>query len=1017
MSRLNFSAIAVKQRSVTLFFLLLTLIGGLYAFLAMGRAEDPTFTVRVMMVSAQWPGASPEVIERQLVDPLEKEIQQVADLKTVETTIRPGAVYLKVEFEDFVTSAELPDRFYQVRRRMRDIEGSLPEGVIGPQINEDFSDVYFSLMALTSDNRSQRELLLVAEALRDRLQQVQGVNKAQMFGERQQRVFVQFDAAKLQRLGASAGELAEQLQQFNQLIPAGSIESEGPTLRIRLDNDLSDLSQLKTLPLVINQRQFQLQDVARVERGFRDPPQQLIRAFGEDALLLGVVMEQGENGQQFGERLATFVQQQKQRLPVDIQLRVLTNQANAIDDAVNLFQVKFFVALLVVMGVSILAIGFRAGLVVGIAIPVTLAATFMVMLAMGMNLDRITLGALIIALGLLVDDAIIAIEMMLVKMEEGIDRVQAATYAWTVTAAPMLFGTLVTVAGFVPIGFAKSAVGEYAGNIFWVLAISLILSWLVAVFFTPYLGVKMLPAIKEEQKSRSPAEKYPRLRQLISYCVGHKKTVVFATFALLIVAIVGLVGPVEKQFFPASDRTEVIVSVYMPEGTAFHRTNKTMQQLEKIAADADGIESVSAYIGAGPPRYFISANPEQPNSAFAKLLVVTKNPAARDQLMQTFNQAIDDGEFTQARIRVERLLYGPPVEWPVAFRVMGPDPVKLRQIAGQVREVMAANQYTLEPHLEWSERVPVVQLQWQSGELIRHGFTPALVAQQLNMLLDGQRITQLRDGIRTVPLEAISDQVALDHSEAAARYKNVLQQIELRNQQGRVVPLTQLADITVGFEDPVLKRYNREFSIAVNSEIAGAQPKDVTDAIWQQLQPIKEQLPFTYDIQIAGTEEQSAKAQASIQALQPLMLALMLIFVMLQMRSFSGTFMVIMTAPLGLIGAVAALLIFRQPFGFVATLGLIGLAGILMRNTLILTQQVSDNLNEGMAERKAIIEAAVQRARPVLLTAFAAVLAFVPLTLDSFWGPLAYVLIGGISVGTIITLLFVPALYALWYRT
>lgn len=1017
MSKLNFSAIAVKQRSVTLFFLLLTLIGGLYAFFSMGRAEDPTFTVRVMMVSAQWPGASTEVIERQLVDPLEKEIQQVADLKTVETTIRPGAVYLKVEFEDFVTSAELPDRFYQVRRRMRDIQATLPEGVIGPQINEDFSDVYFSLMALTSDERNQRQLLVIAESLRDRLQQVSGVNKAVMFGEREQRVYVQFDAAKLQRLGASASQLAEQLQQFNQLIPAGSIESEGPTLRIRLDNDLADLEQLKRLPLLINQRQFKLSDVARVERGFRDPPRQLIRAFGDDALLLGVVMEQGKNGQQFGDRLARFVQQQQQRLPVDIKLRVLTNQADAIDDAVNLFQVKFFVALLVVMGVSILAIGFRAGLVVGIAIPVTLAATFMVMLAMGMNLDRITLGALIIALGLLVDDAIIAIEMMLVKMEQGIDRVQAATYAWTVTAAPMLFGTLVTVAGFVPIGFAKSAVGEYAGNIFWVLAISLLMSWLVAVFFTPYLGVKMLPDVKTEQQSRSLSEKYPRLRRIISYCVEHKKTVVLSTFGLLAVAIIGLMGPVEKQFFPASDRTEVIVSVYMPEGTAFHATNQTVQQLEQITAAADGIESVSAYIGAGPPRYFISANPEQPNSAFGKLLVVTKDPTARDRLMQTFNQAIDDGEFTQARVRVERLLYGPPVEWPVAFRVTGPDPIKLRQIAERVRQTMAANQHTTEPHLEWGERVPVIQLQWQSGELVRHGFTPALVAQQLNMLLDGQRITELRDGIRTVPLQAISDKVALDHSESAARYKNALQKLELRNQQGQVVPLTQLADITVAFEDPVLKRYNREFSMAVNSEIQGAQPKDVTDAIWQQLQPIKDDLPFAYDIQIAGSEEQSAKAQDSIRALQPLMLALMLIFVMLQMRSFGGTLMVIMTAPLGLIGAVAALLLFGQPFGFVATLGLIGLAGILMRNTLILTQQVSDNRNEGMDDRQAIIEAAVQRARPVLLTAFAAVLAFVPLTFDSFWGPLAYVLIGGVSVGTIITLLFVPALYALWYKT
>ncbi|HAD49360.1 MAG TPA: MFS transporter, partial [Idiomarina sp.] len=427
MSMPNLSAIAVKQRSVTLFFLLLLLVGGLYSFLSMGRAEDPSFTVRVMMVSAQWPGAEPEVIERQLVDKLEKEIQEVPDLKAIETTIRPGAAFLQVEFEDFVSSAELPDRFYQVRRRMQDIQASLPDGVIGPQVNEDFSDVYFSMMSLTAEDQNQRDLIPIAEALRDRLQQVDGVNKALIFGERQQQVYIRFNEDKVQRLGLTTQQLADYVQQFNQLIPAGSIEAAGPVLRLRVDNNLAELERLRQLPVVIGQQNFKLQDIAQVERGFRDPPEQMIRAFGENALIVGVVMQQGENGQEFGGRLADFVKAEQDRLPAGTQLRVLTNQANAIDDAVNLFQVKFLVALLVVMGASILAIGFRAGLVVGIAIPVTLAATFMVMLAMGMNLDRVTLGALILALGLLVDDAIIAIEMMLVKMEQGVDRVQAAT--------------------------------------------------------------------------------------------------------------------------------------------------------------------------------------------------------------------------------------------------------------------------------------------------------------------------------------------------------------------------------------------------------------------------------------------------------------------------------------------------------------------------------------------------------------------------------------------------------------
>ena len=1015
MPSLNLSAIAVKQRSVTLFFLILTLIGGLYAFSSMGRAEDPSFTVRVMMVSAQWPGARPDVIEKQVVDKLEKEIQQVPDLKAIETTIRPGAAYLQVEFEDFVTSSELPDRFYQVRRRMQDIQSSLPEGVIGPQVNEDFSDVYFSMMALTSEAKSQRDLIPDAEALRDRLQQVDGVNKALLFGEREQQVYIRFDQAKVQRLGLTTQQLADHVRQFNQLTPAGSIESDGPVLRLRINNDLSDIQRLRELPITIENRSFKLNDIAEVERGYRDPPQQIIRAFGEEALIIGVVMQAGENGQEFGARLAEFVTNEKQRLPAGTELRVLTNQADAIDDAVNLFQVKFLIALLVVMGVSILAIGFRAGLIVGIAIPVTLGATFMVMLAMGMNLDRVTLGALILALGLLVDDAIIAIETMLVKMEQGVDRVQAATFAWSVTAAPMLFGTLVTISGFVPIGFAKSAVGEYAGNIFWVLAISLTLSWLVAVIFTPYLGVKMLPDIAPD-KQVNHESRYPKLRSWISYSVGHKKTVVAVTVGLLVLSIIGMAGPVQKQFFPASDRTEVIVSIYMPEGTAFHRTNGVMNKLESIAEQAEGIDSISAYVGAGPPRFFISANPEQPNPSFGKLLVVANNPQARDTLMQQYQQAIDAGEFTEARIRVERLMYGPPVDWPVAFRVVGPDPVQLRQYAEQVQQIMQKHPNTIAPHLEWSERVPALKLNWRDAELAKHGLTPAAVAQQLQLQLDGQRITQLRDGLRTVPLTAIGSASGIDHSEQATQQRDALSRIELRTQSGNVVPLQQVADIKVEFEDPVLKRYNRQLSIAVNSEIQGAQPKDITEALWADLQQVRADMPYQYDVQISGTEEQSAKAQGSIRALMPLMVALMLIFVMLQMRSFSGTFMVIVTAPLGLIGAVIALLLFNQPFGFVSTLGLIGLAGILMRNTLILTQQVSDNLADGMSQRKAIIEAAVQRARPVLLTALAAVLAFIPLTLDSFWGPLAYVLIGGVSVGTIITLLFVPALYALWYR-
>nr|WP_205743685.1 efflux RND transporter permease subunit [Halomonas alimentaria] len=999
---------AVRERAVTLFFLILALLAGAYAFASLGRAEDPDFTVRVMMVSAAWPGASPEEIQESVVDPLEKRIQEVDDLYRIETTIRPGRADLKVEFEDTVPGEAIAQRFYQVRRRMQDAAPTLPEGVMGPMINEDFGDVYFSLAALTAPGMPMRELVREAEEIRDRLQRVEGVNKAEVLGERQERMHVDFDLARLQSLGVSPEAVFSAIQAHNRLLPAGRIDTRGPRLYLRLTNDLSEPEALADVPIRIGERLIRLGDIAEISRGYEDPPSYLVRAFGEEGLLLGVVMEQGVNGLAFGDRLDAFWRQERRRLPLGMSLEVMTNQADAIAGAVNLFQVKFLVAVLVVMLVTMLAVGLRAGIVVGIAIPITLALTFVTMLAMGINLDRVTLGALIIALGLLVDDAIIALEMMIVKMEAGWNRLEAATHAWNVTAAPMLFGTLVTVAGFVPIGFAQSAVGEYTGNIFWVLCVSLLLSWIVAVVFTPYLGVKLLPEQKagHGQHQAYQSRGYRRLRGIISRCVRFRKSVVALTVVLLVAAAAGLAGPVEKQFFPSSDRPEVLVSVYHPQGTAIGATDATTRRIEALIGEAEGVASLSAYVGAGAPRFFISANPEQPNPAFAKLIAVTEGVAARERLIERLNDHIAAGDFPEARVRVQKLLYGPPVDWPVSIRVLGDDPDRLREIGHQVREVIAGHAATRDPHLEWNERVPRLHLAIDHHRLQLVGLTPDEVARQLQFQLDGMTITELRDGIRLVP--AVGRGAQADSID--------LQSLEILNREGRRIPLAQLGELETLFEEPVIRRIDRQPFLAVNAEIEGAQPNDVTQEVWQALGDLRDRLPAGYRLQIGGSVEQSTKAEASIQALQPLMVVLMLIFIMLQMRSFAGTFIVIATAPLGLIGAVAALLLFNQPFGFVATLGLIGLAGILMRNTLILTQQVADNVRSEMTMRDAVVEAAVQRARPVVLTALAAIFAFIPLTLDSFWGPLAYVLIGGVAVGTLITLFFVPALYALGYR-
>lgn len=1004
----NLSRIAVEQRSVTLFFLILSILVGAYAFFSLGRAEDPQFTVRVLVVSVEWPGATVQELQGQVVDRLEKRIQEVENLYRIETSIRPGRADLQVEFRDYTPSERLPELFYEVRKRMWDEQPHMPRGVIGPIVNDDFSDVYFSLIALTAPGLPMRDLTRVAEGVRDRLQQVEGVHKALLLGERQQRVYVEFDNAELVNLGIEASAIFEAITGHNTLAPTGQVETAGPRIYLRVDSDLSELERLREVPIRAGDRILRLGDLARVREGYEDPPSFVIRSDGEDALVLGIVMADGTNGLALGDRLAAFLEVERTRLPLGVDLKILTNQADAIAAAVNLFQLKFLIAVLVVMVVSFLTIGLRAGVIVGIAVPTTIGLTFLLMMHQGMNLDRITLGALIIGLGLLVDDAIIAIEMMLVKLGEGLKRIDAAAFAWRATAAPMLFGTLVTVAGFVPIGFAQSGVGEYAGNIFWVLAFALLISWLVAVTFTPLLGAMLLPErVEGHHEDGYDSPMYRRLRALIEFCVDRRGLVVAGTVGLLLLSVLGMAGPVAKQFFPGSDRPEVLVSVFLPQGSSVTLTDRVTRRIEAALETMEGVESLSAYVGAGAPRFFISANPEQPDPAFAKIVAVAENEATRNQIMAALGQSIADGAFPEARVRVSRLLYGPPVIWPLEYRVVGDDPMELRRLGYAVRDIMAEHPHVVDPHLEWDERAPVARLVMDAERLRRIGLTPREVAEQLEYQSHGLTIGEIRQDIRSVRLVArgLNEDGPIDPMG-----------LELKTADGRKVTLSQLGELQVEFEEPVIWRYNRHPVVAIQADIRGAQPNDVNAELWAAMAELRASLPDGYRIDIGGSMEQSGKANASINKLMPMMVALMLIFIMLQMRSFIGSFVVVATAPLGLIGAVLALLLFGQPFGFVALLGLIGLAGILMRNTLILTQQVADNLAEGQRRREAIIEAAVRRARPVVLTAAAAALAFVPLTFDSFWGPLAYVLIGGVIVGTAITLLFVPALYALIVR-
>ncbi|MGM0517927.1 MAG: efflux RND transporter permease subunit [Pseudomonadota bacterium] len=1013
-SRFNLSRLAVHERAITLYLILLVAAAGLYAFVSLGRAEDPAFTLKVMLAEAHWPGATAREMQEQVGEPLEQALDNVPYFDFVETVARPGAVYLRINFEEFTPPEEVGDVFYQVRKHLSDAEPELPPGVAGPYFNDDFSDVYFTLYSLTAPGVDQRELVRAGEMLRRETLRVEGVAKAHLLGEQDDRVEIRLDPERIQSLGLSLDAVSEAIAAQNRMTERGRIETDGPRLYLRVGPGLDGggtaaIERIGNAPLVIGERVLRISDVADVTRRLADPPAFQIETDGERALMVGVIMGENVNGLKLGERLEAFEARIAARLPEGVRLEKVTDQADAIRLAVDTFQTKFLLALGVVMLVGFLALGLRAGLVVATAVPLTLAITFLVMQITGKNLDRITLGALILSLGLLVDDAIIAIEMMLVKLEEGADRIAAAAHAWTVTAMPMLVGTLITVVGFVPIGFAQSNVGEYAGNIFWILGISLTASWFVAVVFTPYLGVKLLPKVEPQAGEMYDTRIYRGLRRVITGCVRHRWWVIGGTLILFAGSAVLMGKGVAKQFFPSSDRPELLIDIQLPEGSSVVATREVAERIAAAIEDDPALESLSTYIGRGAPRFFLALNPELPDPGFAKIIAVTHDAEARSALKARLDEMIAEGDFPEARVRPHPLLYGPPVVWPVQFRVMGPEVERLAEIGERVRAVMADNPHLVDPHLEWGDAVPSLRVELDPARLAQLGLAPVEVQDQLAGWINGRVATQLREDIRGI------DVVVMGEPEAV-RDPGALEAMPVRTPSGQAVPLAQLGEVVVDTELPVFKRRNQRPYINVNAEIRGAQPPDATAASWADLADIRAALPDGYRIEIGGTVEQSGRAQNSLKAVMPVMVVLMLTLIMLNMRSFPGLFMVLFTAPLGLIGAAAALWLFDRPFGFVALLGLIGLAGILMRNTLILVGQIDENRRAGDDRHTAVIEATIRRARPVVLTALAAVLAFVPLTTSTFWGPLAVTLIGGVAVGTVLTIVFLPAMYAVWFR-
>jgi multidrug efflux pump subunit AcrB len=1011
MQRFNLSEWAITHRALVLFLIVVLGAAGAYSYANLGRAEDPNFTIKTMVLNVAWPGATAGEMQTQVADKIEKKLQELPYLDRVESYSQPGISFIQVYLVDSTPPGKVKDLWYQIRKKVGDIKGDLPAGVVGPNFNDEYGDVYSAIYMLTADGLTLAQLKTRAEDIRQRLLRVPNVNKVDLIGEQPEKIFIELSHVKLATLGITAQQIFDSVARQNAVTSGGSVDTSADRINLRVTGAFSGVDAIAAVPVQVDDRVFRLGDIATVKRGYQDPATFIVRQGGKPALGLGVSMQDGANILTLGENLKAAMEAITAELPVGLEVTQIADQPKIVEHSVSEFVETFVEALGIVLLVSFLSLGWRAGIVVALSVPLVLAIVLTVMYATGIDLHRITLGALIIALGLLVDDAIIAIEMMVVKMEQGFDRARAATFAWTSTAFPMLTGTLVTAAGFLPVGFARSSAGEYAGGIFWIVGLALIASWIVAVVFTPYLGLKLLPDLKigVHPDEIYDTRVYRALRKVIELALRHRIAVVGATGLMFVMAVAGF-GLVQQQFFPTSTRTELFFEMRLPEGTAIGVTDAAAKEGEGLLAGDPDIESYTTYMGQGSPRFWLGLNPVLPNSNFAQIVIVTKDLDARERVKARLERALAEGAVSAARTRVDRFTFGPPVGFPVQFRVIGPDPIKVRSIADRVRAVMADNRKIIDPHLNWTEQVKSIRLELDQDRARALGLTPQDVSQMLQTLLSGYTVTQYREGIEHIDVIARAiqaERLDLDR----------LPSLTIATRNGIAVPLSQIARLHYEYEDPILWRRNRDTVLTVRGDIVdGVQAPDVTHEVVPKLEPIMAALPYGYRIETGGAIEESVKANSALVVVFPVMAVAMLGLLMIQLQSFSRLALVFVTGPLGVIGATGALLVSNRPFGFVALLGLIALAGMIMRNTVILVDQIDRDIAAGHARYRAIVDATVRRARPVALTALAAVLGMVPLAASAFWGPMAITIMGGLVVATVLTLLVVPALYAIWFR-
>ncbi|MWK58070.1 MMPL family transporter [Pseudomonas otitidis] len=1013
----NLSAWALKNRQIVLYVMLLLGIVGALSYSKLGQSEDPPFTFKAMVIRTNWPGASAEEVSRQVTERIEKKLMETGEYDRIVSFSRPGESQVTFLARDSMHSNEIPELWYQVRKKISDIRYTLPQGIQGPFFNDEFGTTFGNIYALTGEGFDYAVLKDYADRIQLQLQRVKDVGKVELIGLQDEKIWIELSNTKAATLGLPLAAVQQALEEQNAVAAAGFFETPTDRVQLRVSGRFDSVKEIRDFPIRVGDRTFRIGDVAEVRRGFNDPPAPRMRFMGENAIGLAVSMKAGGDILVLGQALEGEFARLQETLPAGMQLRKVSDQPAAVKTGVGEFVRVLTEALIIVLLVSFFSLGLRTGLVVALSIPLVLAMTFAAMHYFGIGLHKISLGALVLALGLLVDDAIIAVEMMAIKMEQGYDRLKAASFAWTSTAFPMLTGTLITAAGFLPIATAQSGTGEYTRSIFQVVTIALLVSWIAAVMFVPYLGDRLLPDLAKRHAEKHGGDGahdpyatpfYQRVRRVVEWCVRRRKTVIVLTLVAF-VASIALFRFVPQQFFPASGRLELMVDLKLGEGASLLNTEAEAARLEALLKDHPGIDNYVAYVGTGSPRFYLPLDQQLPAASFAQFVVLAKTIEDREAVRSWLIQVLND-EFPAVRTRVSRLENGPPVGYPVQFRVSGEHIDEVRALARKVADKVRENPHVVNVHLDWEEPSKVVRLNIDQDRARALGVSTADLSRFLQSSLSGSTVSQYREDNELIDI--LLRGTPREREELA-----LLPSLAVPTDSGRSVPLSQVATLEYGFEEGIIWHRNRLPTVTVRADIYDKSlPASLVTQIQPTLDPIRAELPSGYLLEVGGTVEDSARGQKSVNAGVPLFIVVVLTLLMLQLKSFSRSAMVFLTAPLGLIGVTLFLLVFRQPFGFVAMLGTIALSGMIMRNSVILVDQIEQDISAGLDRWHAIIEATVRRFRPIVLTALAAVLAMIPLSRSVFFGPMAVAIMGGLIVATALTLLFLPALYAAWFR-